>query len=128
MKITGKFTPDLKSAPFYKEADGCGRMTIDKTYEGDLLGAGTGEMLSSMGTPEGNAGYVAIEHFTGSLDGKKGSFSLMHYGRMDEGKDSLKIEVVSGSGTDELKGISGVMSIDVDDDGGHRYGFDYTLS
>jgi hypothetical protein len=103
-------------------------MTIEKTFEGGLVGTSYGEMLSSMGAPDGNAGYVAIERFEGQLDGKKGSFSLMHYGRMMDGEDSLVLEVVPGSGADDLAGVQGSMEIHMaPETAEHSYVFSYQL-
>lgn len=126
MLIKGNFEPDLKPLGFYKDVQDMGRMSIDKVFEGVMVGSSVGEMLSCMGQEEGNAGYVAIEKFSGSVDGKKGSFALMHYGRMDAGADSLLLEVVPGTGTEELTGISGSMTIDTAD-GRHSYQLDYNL-
>lgn len=123
----GTFVPNLEPVEFFKKQDGCVRMTIDKAFEGDLEGRSYGEMLSSMGLPEGNAGYVAIEIFKGSLHAKNGSFSLMHYGRMENGSDSLVLEVVPGTGTGDLAGIKGSMLIIIDSLGRHSYIFEYDI-
>jgi hypothetical protein len=45
---------------------------------------------------------------------------------MNQGSDRLILEVVPDSGTDELSGISGSMSITIDN-GQHFYDFDYRL-
>jgi hypothetical protein len=60
----------------------------------------------------------------GSLSGKKGSFVLQHFGIMNKGENRLILEVVSDSGTDELVGLVGEMSINVED-GQHIYEFEY---
>ena len=75
------------------------------------------------GTP-GSAGYVAIEHFTGSVDGKSGSLVLQHSGVMNRGDAQLTITIVPDSGTGELAGISGTLEID-NDQGHHSYVLDY---
>lgn len=104
-----------------------GRMSIDKQFHGDLEGTSKGEMLTA-GTPQsGSAVYVAVERVTGTLAGKSGSFALHHTGLMNRGKASLTISVVPDSGTGELAGLAGTMTIDVKD-GAHFYGFDYTLA
>jgi hypothetical protein len=104
-----------------------GRMTIDKVYSGDVVGTGQGQMLSHMSAVKGSAGYVAMEKFVGSVAGKQGSFVLMHCGLMDKGKPSLDIKIVADSGTGELTGISGTMSIEVVE-GQHVYQLDYKLN
>ena len=63
---------------------------------------------------------------TGSLHGKSGSFVLQHSGTMTRGKGELSVSVVPDSGTGELKGLAGRMTIEISG-GNHSYGFDYTL-
>ena len=83
-------------------------------------------MLNAMTPVKGSAGYVAIEQVVGSLSGKKGSFVLQHFGTLDKGKNHLVLEVVPDSGTDELSGLKGKMTIKIDD-GQHYYKFEYEL-
>jgi hypothetical protein len=103
-----------------------GRMSIDKQYHGDLEGTSKGQMLTG-GTPiKNSAGYVAIEHVTGTLKGRKGSFILQHTGVMNRGSPSLVITIVPDSGAGQLEGIRGTMAIKIDG-GKHSYELNYTL-
>ena len=126
---TGTFEVKLNplSSDVTPEEPHLGRMSIDKQFKGDLEATGAGQMLTAMTDVKGSAGYVAIEKVTGTLQGKKGSFVLQHSGTMAAGQQSLSITVVPDSGTDELSGISGSMTIDIDGDGGHSYGFEYDV-
>ncbi len=129
MKITGTF--EVKMEPFEysgqsKDGAQLGRMSINKTFNGDLSATSQGEMLSAMTPVKGSAGYVAIEQASGTLNGKKGSFILQHFGVMAGTESRLILEVVPGSGTGELEGLSGKMTIDIKD-GSHYYGFEYEL-
>jgi len=103
-----------------------GRMTIDKQFHGDLEASSKGEMLTAMTGVEGSAGYVAIERVSGKLHNRKGTFVLQHSGTMARGTQQLSVTVVPDSGTDQLTGITGKMTIDIAD-GKHSYGFEYTL-
>ncbi|SMF27391.1 Protein of unknown function [Alteromonadaceae bacterium Bs31] len=103
-----------------------GRMTIRKTYQGGIEGDSTGQMLSHRTSVEGSAGYVALEFFTGRLEGKTGSFALQHYGLMNKGESSLTVEVVPDSATDELAGLVGEMVINIEA-GAHYYVFEYSF-
>ena len=103
-----------------------GRLSLDKQFHGDLEAMSKGEMLSARTATEGSAGYVAIERVTGTLKGKKGSFVLQHFGTMTRGKQQLEITVVPDSGTGELAGLTGSMSIDIKD-GKHFYEFVYSV-
>lgn len=103
-----------------------GRFRLDKRYEGGLDAVGQGEMLGARTPMDGSAGYVAIEHVTGTLKGLRGSFVLQHSGVMDRGMKRLFLEVVPDSGTGELVGLSGRMGIDIAG-GEHFYRFEFSL-
>ena len=102
------------------------RFGIDKQFHGDLDGSSKGLMLSAGDPAKGNAGYVAIEQVTGKLAGHSGSFALQHMGIMENGGYKLTVIVVPGSGTGELAGITGAMTI-VIANGKHSYTLEYTL-
>jgi len=95
-------------------------------YRGDLEGASAGEMMGAGNLAAGTAGYVAIEQVTGTLDGKSGSFALQHSSTMDRGTFDMNIRVVPGSGTGDLEGIAGTLTIIIDA-GKHSYSFEYAL-
>ena len=129
MKAKGTFKVTLNPLePYATGVDGVnlGRMSIDKTFSGDLHGISQGEMLSAMTAVQGSAGYVAIEQVTGTLNDRTGSFALQHYSTMAQGKDNLMLEVVADSGSGALKGLTGSMSIRIEQ-GVHYYEFDYQL-
>jgi Protein of unknown function (DUF3224) len=114
--------PDNKEA----ESASIGRMSIDKQYHGDLEASSKGEMLSAMTDVKGSAGYVAIERVTGTLHGRTGSFVLQHSGTMTRGEPQLSVTVVPDSGTGELAGLAGALTIRIAEKQ-HFYEFDYTL-
>lgn len=103
-----------------------GRMNLDKRFHGDLDATSRGLMLAAGNPDGGSAGYVAMEEVTGTLSGRSGSFVLQHIGSMDAGAMELTVAVVPGSGTGELAGISGRMTI-VIEGGKHSYELAYTL-
>ncbi len=117
---------DVKLTPQATEDNALGRMSLDKQFHGDLEATSKGEMLTAMGGVQGSAGYVAIEKVTGSLKGRSGTFVLQHSGTMTRGTPQLTITVVPDSGTGQLEGLSGTMTIEIAD-GKHSYGFEYTL-
>ena len=104
-----------------------GRMSIDKQFMGDLTGTSKGEMLAARTATDGSAGYVAIERVTGTLAGKKGSFVLQHSGTMTRGQQHLEISVVPDSGTGELLGLTGTMTIRIEG-GKHFYELTYNIA
>jgi hypothetical protein len=75
---------------------------------------------------KGSAGYVAIERVTGTLNGRTGSFVLQHIGTLTRGAPVQSITVVPDSGTGQLSGLTGKLTVIIDS-GKHSYAFDYTL-
>lgn len=118
VKITAQ---DDKSADTMR-----GRMLLNKQFHGDLEGSSEGQMLTGMTAVKNSAGYVAIEHVNGTLHGRKGRFLLQHSGTMTRGEPHLVVTVVPDSGTDQLTGLTGQMTIKIAD-GKHYYEFEYTL-
>ena len=102
------------------------RMTIDKTFTGGLEATSRGQMLSARSAVPDSAGYVAIERVDGMLDGKKGSFVLQHSATMDRGVPTQTITVAPDSGTDELEGLTGALTVIIAD-GTHSYDLAYSL-
>jgi hypothetical protein len=108
------------------EGSTLGRLSIDKQFQGDLEGTGKGEMLTAMSDVKGSAGYVAIERVTGALHGRRGSFVFQHSGTMTSAGQQLSLMVVPDTGTGQLVGLAGKMTIQIIA-GKHSYDFEYTL-
>jgi len=125
--ISGLF--DVKMSPqaaAENEGASISRMLLDKHFHGDLEAISKGQMLAHMTSVKGSAGYVAIEKVTGTLHGRKGSFVLQHSGTMNRGEATLVLTVIPDSGTQDLEGLSGAMTITVTE-GMHYYGFEYSF-
>ncbi len=126
--ISGTFDVTLTPSPLADpEADKTlARMALSKTFHGPLSATSRGEMLSAMTPTKGSAGYVAIERVSGTLEGRTGSFVLLHSGLMDRGTPTLAVTVVPDSATDALAGLTGTMNL-TNAPTGHTYSFTYTL-
>jgi len=111
----------------YADGKTLGRVAADKQYHGDLEGSGKGQMLTAMGAVKDSAVYLATERVSGTLGGRSGTFLLAHRGVMNRGAQRLEIDVVPDSGTGELQGLAGKLSINIAPDGKHFYDFEYTL-
>jgi len=124
----GSFSVKMSPQPMEEQPAGStlGRRTLDKRYEGDLVATGTGEMLAAGTATQGSAGYVALERVDGTLHGKRGSFVLQHSGTMNRGAPTLLVSVVPDSGTGELTGLAGTLTITIAA-GAHSYDLHYTL-
>jgi len=109
-----------------------GLLVISKTFSGSIEGTGTVEMLFTRTPRESSfagAGYVALERITGTVDGHRGSFALLHIATIDEQQTNWGRWIISpGSGTGELAGITGSGRIDIADDGSHSLQLDYELA
>ena len=128
MTASGNF--EVKMKPETDEDVGdptVGRMSIDKQFHGDLVATSKGQMLAVQGDVKGSAGYVAMERVTGTLAGHPGTFALRHAGTMTRGVPEQNVTVVPDSGTGELAGLSGKMTIIVAG-GKHSYEFEFTLA
>jgi len=125
----GEFTVKLNSQGVAEKISGSslGRMLLEKRFHGDLEASSTGEMLTARTEVEGSAGYVAIERVTGVFHERKGSFVLQHYGTLARGVPQQTITIVPDSGSGELSGISGTMTIKIVDKN-HHYELDYSLA
>ena len=124
----GTFEVKLTPQPSDRQPEdaGLGRLWLDKLFHGDLDGASRGQMLTAMTDVKGSAGYVAIERVNGALGGRSGSFVLQHTGTMTRGAPSLTITVVPDSGTEQLAGLRGQMTIEIAE-GVHSYKLEYAI-
>jgi Protein of unknown function (DUF3224) len=125
----GTFDVKVEAQGEVDKGDGStlGRYSLDKQYHGDLEGTSKGTMLTAGTEVKGSAGYVAFERVTGTLKGRSGSFVLQHSGTMAHGESQLSITVVPDSGTGQLVGVAGKMTIIIVA-GKHSYEFEYSLA
>ena len=112
----------------YDERDGVklSRTRVVKAFRGDIEGESTAELLMAL-AGEDSAAYVGMERVSGRVNGRQGSFVYLHSATATGGSRSASWEVVAGSGTGELAGISGRIGIDILPDGGHVVTLDYEL-
>jgi hypothetical protein len=98
------------------------RARVTKQFSGEVDGTSVAEVLAAS-TSAGPAAYTAQERFTGALGGRSGSFIAQH-GATSLAEGSQWI-IVTGSGSDELAGLSGTATLTVHDDGTHAIEFEY---
>lgn len=125
---SGSFEVRLEAAEPEDAAEGTslGRRSIDKRFHGDLEAVSKGQMLTAGTSVKGSAAYVAIERVSGTLHGRGGSFILQHSGTLDRGAAQQSVTVVPDSGTGQLQGLAGRMTITIAE-GKHGYALEYTL-
>lgn len=124
----GPMDVNMQPEPPFLEGHGLklNRNAVSKTFYGDMAGASEAQMIAAFTATPGSAGYVAIEHFTGSVGGRSGSFVMQHSGTMNRGDAQLTVSIVPDSGSGELTGISGTLDIE-NSDGQHSYVLNYDI-
>jgi hypothetical protein len=126
-KASGAFEVTSWEPEVIDDAPGAalGRVTLGKAFTGALTGSSTVTMLTVADGAGAPVVYVAVERFTGELDGRKGSFVLHHSAPGSHG-ERLAVRVVPGTGSGELAGLTGTFEI-LQDDGAHSYLLEYEL-
>ncbi|MEO7298392.1 MAG: DUF3224 domain-containing protein [Verrucomicrobiota bacterium] len=92
----------------FHEATGAGKLTrvsVTKSYAGDLQGTGTLEYLMAYG--DGLVTFVGLERVVGHLGGRSGSFVLQINGSYVGGEPNESFSVLPDSATGELIGLRG---------------------
>jgi len=129
MHARGSFDVKVTPTPAADSAGGpIGHLVLAKQFHGELDGSSKGQMLGAQAEGvEGSGAYVALELVTGTLNGKQGSFLLMHRGTMSRGANyKMDVSVVPESGTGDLAGITGTMTIIIEGKT-HSYDLEYRL-
>jgi len=80
---------------------------------------------SSAERPPDRIGYVASDRFAGQLGERRGSLVFQHGGPIDRGALQSFGYIVPGSGTGELRGLRGEVTIAVTAAGEHTLTLDY---
>ncbi len=120
----GQFT--IAMSPSDPLLDSTARFDFTKTWTGAVSGTSTGVMLSGGDPGTGNAGYVALEVFDGQIDAHRGRVIFQQFGTMNAGDYVLRYQIVPGSGTDGLSGITGVLDLLIEE-GSHNVTLRYVV-
>jgi len=131
MRDEAKGTFEVKVTPLPEDEKvpgvAVGRLSIEKTWSGDIVGTSRAEMMTAASEVKGSAGIVGIEMMKVQIKGRRGTFTLMHHATMKSNADyQMLVKVIPDSGTGELTGLSGALTIIIEP-GKHSYVFDYTL-
>lgn len=98
-----------------------------KEFDGAIDGYAETLFVYAYGETVGGT-YVALESFDGTIDGRRGTCNIAHSATTSGTDRSLEmLVIVPGSGTAELRGITGTGSITVDADGTHHLRLDYSV-
>jgi Protein of unknown function (DUF3224) len=80
--------------------------SMAEVFRGDIEAEASNESLLAY-TNESTASFVGFEQVRGRLNQREGAFVLRITGQMTNGTGIAQWQVVDGSGTDGLKGVSG---------------------
>jgi hypothetical protein len=103
------------------------RASVSKTYTGDIEGEGQVEYLM-MYRPDGSATFVGLERVSGTVGGRAGTFVLQRTGMFEGGVAKESYSVIGGSGTGNLKGLTGNGTTAVGHGMEHPLVLDYDLA
>jgi hypothetical protein len=104
------------------------KASVEYGFEGDLNGTGAVEYLmyySSFDEKDPHAStatYVGMITFTGTINGKSGTFVMEDHGAFEGGAAISQLKIIDGSGTGGLAKIKGTGSYHAD-----KKGFQLTL-
>lgn len=124
----GQFELIWDEDPPYDDAEGAklARVTVTKKFHGDLEAESVARLITTTSDVQGSMAYVGVERVLGTLHGKKGTFVLQHNAEMRRGTGTLNCIIVPDSGTGELAGVSGTMSVEITEVA-HTYTIEYSL-
>ncbi|WP_412543906.1 DUF3224 domain-containing protein [Longispora sp. K20-0274] len=134
MRASGTFTvkafvpTDVVPEPPVSTGLAVGVATIEKVFEGEVVGRSATLFTSAFDPAAGVGTYVAMESFEGSLHDREGAFNFAHSATTSGSDRSDEFfTIVPSSGTGGLAGIRGTGGLSIDADGTHRMWFDYEI-
>jgi Protein of unknown function (DUF3224) len=93
----------------YVELEGDAKLTrasVGQAFTGDLDGEGSVEWLMCY-REDKTAEFVGLQRFVGRLGSRSGTFVMRTQGGFDGNEAKGRLDVIAGSGTEELSGITG---------------------
>jgi hypothetical protein len=102
------------------------RATVLKSFQGEVEGTSTAELLMVRAGDEGGEGYIATERITGRVGERAGSFVVQHGGVSSREVHQFGY-IVKDSGTGDLQGIVGTCTYGHDETGA-RFTLDYDIA
>jgi hypothetical protein len=108
-QATGTFTVASWDESTYQDLGEGAKLTkatVTFGMEGDITGKGTWDALMCY-RPDGTAVFTGIQRIEGQLAGVDGSFVLQADGEYADGEARSRWQVISGTGTAGLAGLTG---------------------
>lgn len=111
-RAAGTFTVAAWDENTYQELDSNGKLTkatVTFGMEGDITGEARWDAVMCY-RPDGTAVFTGIQRVNGTLAGRYGSFVLQADGEFSDGEARSRWQVIEGSGTGGLVGLTGTGS------------------
>jgi uncharacterized protein DUF3224 len=108
-KARGEFTVQSAGEEAYEALDGGVRLTHahgTQTFSGDIEGDGAVHWLM-LYRGDKTAQFVGMQRIAGMIGGRRGTVVLAAEGTHDGTGSQISLEVVAGSGSGDLEGVSG---------------------
>jgi hypothetical protein len=105
----GKFEIEGWDEDAYEEREGGAKLSradVKASFAGDIEGESSVVFLMSYRADD-TADFVGLQNITGTLDGREGSFVVSAKGTFDGKEAKGDWDVVAGSGSGELEGLTG---------------------
>jgi hypothetical protein len=108
------------------------KASVEYSMSGEINGKSVVEYLmfykyyNASDQHKSSAIYIGIMRFTGSVQGKEGSFAIEDHGTFENGEANSTLQIITGSGMGELKSIQGTGRYSANQDGA-QIELDYTL-
>ena len=126
MKAKGTYTVNKWEENPYDQISSEMKMTkasVEYLMRGEINGKALVEYLmlykyfDANDQHKSSAIYIGLMRFVGKVQGKDGSFVIEDHGAFENGAASSTLQIISGSGTGELKSIHGTGSYFANQDG-----------
>ena len=107
---------DLKAFDETPDNPTLSRGTVKKSFDSELRGESAGEILM-YSAADGSAGYTIMDKVTGEMDGRSGTFVMIHGGTHTPQQTSRALGIIApNSGTGGFRGISGTVEFKSNED------------
>lgn len=100
---------------------------VRKTFSGGIAGTSLAHLVLAQTPTEGSMAYVGLERLDVVLDGRGGTFLLMHSALSVRGEATATWTIVPDSGTGGLTGITGTADIQNTGEAVHIVSLGYDL-
>jgi Protein of unknown function (DUF3224) len=103
------------------------KATVAFALEGDLTGQATWEAVMCY-RPDGTAVFTGMQRVEGALAGREGAFVVRADGEFADGEARTRWQVIDGSGTGGLTGLTGTGSAVATSTPPGTFSLDYDLA